>query len=201
MIEFESKARSEGYDNIVGVDEAGRGPLAGPVVAAAVALAPNLQFEGLDDSKKLSPKTREKLFTIIKNEALGYGIGIVDVKTIEEINILQATLVAMKKAVEALPKKPDLLLIDGNNCIDLKVEQWPIIKGDSLSQSIAAASVLAKVTRDQLMMKIHEQFPQYAFDKHKGYGTSLHRSLIKEHGPCPIHRRTFKGVVEFVLSF
>jgi ribonuclease HII len=198
VFEFESKARSKGYDIIVGVDEAGRGPLAGPVVAAAVALAPNSQFEGLDDSKKLSAKTREKLFTIIKNEALGYGIGIVDVKTIEEINILQATLVAMKNAVETLSKKPDLLLIDGNNCIDSKVDQWTIIRGDSLSQSIAAASVLAKVTRDQLMMKLHEQFPQYGFDKHKGYGTSLHRDLIKLHGPCPIHRRTFKGVAEFV---
>ena len=121
-----------------------------------------------------------------------------DVKTIDEINILQAALLAMKHAVEALPAKPNLLLVDGNKCIDSEVEQWAIIKGDSLSQSVAAASILAKVTRDKLMKQYHEQFPQYAFDKHKGYGTRLHRELIKEHGPCPIHRRTFRGVMEFV---
>ena len=198
MLEFETTARTKGYDSIAGVDEAGRGPLAGPVVAAAVLFKAGWQFEGLGDSKKLSPKTREKLFSIIKNQALGYGIGIVDVKTIDEINILQAALLAMKNAVEALPEKPNLLLVDGNKCIDSRIEQWAIIKGDSLSQSVAAASVLAKVTRDKLMKQYHEQFPQYAFDKHKGYGTRLHRDLIREHGPCPIHRRTFKGVVEFI---
>ena len=198
MLEYETTARTKGYNNIVGVDEAGRGPLAGPVVAAAVLLAPNSQFEGLDDSKKLSPKAREGFFPIIKELALGYGIGIIDVETIDEINILQAALLAMKYAVEALPEKPDLLLIDGNKCIDTEVEQWTIVKGDSLSQSIAAASVLAKVTRDKLMVEYHKQFPQYAFDKHKGYGTRLHRDLIREHGPCPIHHRTFKGVMEFV---
>ena len=198
MLEYETTARTKGYNNIVGVDEAGRGPLAGPVVAAAVLLAPNSQFEGLDDSKKLSPKAREGFFSIIKELALGYGIGIIDVETIDEINILQAALLAMKYAVEALPEKPNLLLIDGNKCIDTEVEQWTIVKGDSLSQSIAAASVLAKVTRDKLMVEYHKQFPQYAFDKHKGYGTRLHRDLIREHGPCPIHRRTFKGVMEFI---
>ena len=198
MLDFETIARKKGYNHIAGVDEAGRGPLAGPVVAAAVLLAPDWQLEDLDDSKKLSPKTREKLFSIITNQALGYGIGIVDVKTIDEINILQAALLAMKHAVEALPQKPNLLLIDGNKCIDSEVEQWVIIKGDSLSQSVAAASVLAKVTRDKLMKQYHEQFPQYAFDKHKGYGTRLHRDLIMEYGPCPIHRRTFKGVAEFI---
>ena len=198
VLEYETTARIKGYNNIAGVDEAGRGPLAGPVVAAAVLLAPNSQFEGLDDSKKLSPRTRERFFPIIKELALSYGIGIVDVETIDETNILQAALLAMKYAVEALPEKPNLLLIDGNKYIDTEVEQWTIVKGDSLSQSIAAASVLAKVTRDKLMEQYHEQFPQYAFDRHKGYGTRLHRALIKEHGPCPIHRRTFKGVKEFV---
>lgn len=198
MLEFETTAREKGYNLIAGVDEAGRGPLAGPVVAAAVLLVPGWQLKGLDDSKKLSPKTREKFFLIIKNQALGYGIRVVDVKTIDEINILQAALLAMKYAVEALPEKPNLLLIDGNKRIDSEIEQWTIVKGDSLSQSIAAASVLAKVTRDKLMKQYHEQFPQYAFDKHKGYGTRLHRDLIREHGPCTIHRRTFKGVTEFI---
>ncbi len=198
MLEYENTARTKGYNIIVGVDEAGRGPLAGPVVAAAVAYASEWQLAGLDDSKKLSPQARERLFPIIKDQALGHGIGIVDVATIDEINILQAALLAMKYAVSALPEKPDILLIDGNKRIVTEVEQWTIVKGDSLSQSIAAASVLAKVTRDRLMEKYHEEFPQYEFDRHKGYGTRLHRDLIREHGPCSIHRRTFKGVKEFV---
>ena len=198
MLEYENTARTKGYNIIVGVDEAGRGPLAGPVVAAAVAYAPEWQLVGLDDSKKISPQARERLFPIIKDQALGHGIGIVDVATIDEINILQAALLAMKYAVSALPEKPDILLIDGNKRIVTEVEQWTIVKGDSLSQSIAAASVLAKVTRVRLMEKYHEEFPQYEFDRHKGYGTRLHRDLIREHGPCSIHRRTFKGVKEFV---
>ena len=198
MLEHENTARTKGYNIIVGVDEAGRGPLAGPVVAAAVVYAPEWQLAGLDDSKKISPQARERLFPIIKDQALGHGIGIVDVATIDEINILQAALLAMKYAVSALPEKPDILLIDGNKRIVTEVEQWTIVKGDSLSQSIAAASVLAKVTRDRLMEKYHEEFPQYEFDRHKGYGTRLHRDLIREHGPCSIHRRTFKGVKEFV---
>jgi ribonuclease HII len=197
MLEYESTARSKGYHVIAGVDEAGRGPLAGPVVAAAVFFGQDSRFEGLDDSKKLSPKIREFFFKIIKEQALSYGIGIVDVEKIDKINILQASLLAMKNAVENLSEKPNLLLIDGNQKIDSDIKQWTIIKGDSLSQSIAAASVLAKVTRDKLMEKYHKQFPQYAFNKHKGYGTRLHRDLIKKYGPCPIHRRTFKGVSEF----
>ena len=198
MFAYETAAKVKEYQSVAGVDEAGRGPLAGPVVAAAVLLAPNPKFNGLDDSKKLSPKIREKFFLIIKEQALSYGIGIVDVEKIEKINILQASLLAMKHAVENLSLKPDLLLIDGNKAIDTDIKQWTIVKGDSLSQSIAAASVLAKVTRDKLMEQYHEQFPQYAFNKHKGYGTSLHRDLIKKYGPCPIHRRTFKGVCEFI---
>ncbi|MDG1844283.1 MAG: ribonuclease HII [Nitrospinaceae bacterium] len=198
MFAYETAAKAKGYQTVAGVDEAGRGPLAGPVVAAAVLLAPDSKFNGLDDSKKLSPKIRENFFLIIKEQALSYGIGIVDVEKIEKINILQASLLAMKHAVENLSLKPDLLLIDGNQAIDTDIKQWTIVKGDSLSQSIAAASVLAKVTRDKLMEQYHEQFPQYAFNKHKGYGTSLHRDLIKKYGPCPIHRRTFKGVCDFI---
>ena len=198
MFAYETAAKVKEYQSVAGVDEAGRGPLAGPVVAAAVLLAPDSKFNGLDDSKKLSPKIREKFFMIIKEQALSYGIGIVDVEKIEKINILQASLLAMKHAVENLSLKPDLLLIDGNQAIDTDIKQWTIVKGDSLSQSIAAASVLAKVTRDKLMEQYHEQFPRYAFNKHKGYGTRLHRDLIKKYGLCPIHRRTFKGVCEFI---
>ena len=198
MLAYETTARAKGYNVIAGVDEAGRGPLAGPVVAAAVLLAPGSQLDGLDDSKKLSPKIREKFFLIIKEEALSYGIGVVGVEEIDKINILQASLLAMQHAVKNLFDKPNLLLIDGNQRIDTEIKQWTIVKGDSLSQSIAAASVLAKVTRDKLMEKYHEQFPLYEFNKHKGYGTRLHRDLIRKHGPCPIHRRTFKGVSEVI---
>ena len=198
MFSYENTARAKGYENIIGVDEAGRGPLAGPVVAAAVSLAPGWFLEGVNDSKMLSPRVRAKLFPIIKKNSLGYGVGIVDVATIDRINILQASLLAMKYAVEAVPIKANLLLIDGNKPIDTQIDQWTIVKGDSLSYSIAAASILAKVTRDKIMEQYHKQFPHYAFDRHKGYGTSLHRNAIKEYGPCPIHRRTFRGVKEFV---
>ena len=198
MLSYENTARAKGYENIIGVDEAGRGPLAGPVVAAAVSLAPGWFLEEINDSKMLSPRVRAKLFPIIKKNSLGYGVGIVDVATIDRINILQAALLAMKYAVEAVPIKANLLLIDGNKPIDTEIDQWTIVKGDSLSYSIAAASILAKVTRDKIMEQYHKQFPHYAFDRHKGYGTSLHRNAIKEYGPCPIHRRTFRGVKEFV---
>ena len=198
MFSYENTARAKGYENIIGVDEAGRGPLAGPVVAAAVSLAPGWFLEEINDSKMLSPRVRAKLFPIIKKNSLGYGVGIVDVATIDRINILQASLLAMKYAVEAVPIKANLLLIDGNKPIDTQIDQWTIVKGDSLSYSIAAASILAKVTRDKIMEQYHKQFPHYAFDRHKGYGTSLHRNAIKEYGPCPIHRRTFRGVKEFV---
>ena len=198
MFSYENTARAKGYENIIGVDEAGRGPLAGPVVAAAVSLAPGWFLEEINDSKMLSPRVRAKLFPIIKKNSLGYGVGIVDVATIDRINILQAALLAMKYAVEAVPIKANLLLIDGNKPIDTQIDQWTIVKGDSLSYSIAAASILAKVTRDKIMEQYHKQFPHYAFDRHKGYGTILHRNAIKEYGPCPIHRRTFRGVKEFV---
>ena len=193
---YETKARDKGYRFVVGVDEAGRGPLAGPVVAAAVVLPLNAVLEGLDDSKKLSPAKREELFP--KIQAMAHGVAVVNPEVIDEINILQAARLAMKQAVEQLSSDPDLLLIDGNQKIDSQIEQWAIVKGDAKSFSIATASVLAKVTRDRIMEDYHRLYPQYEFARHKGYGTQLHRDLIAEHGPCPIHRRTFRGVTEHI---
>ncbi len=194
--DYEIKARDKGYRFVVGVDEAGRGPLAGPVVAAAVILSLDAVLEGLDDSKKLSPAKREELFP--KIQAMAHGVAVVNPEVIDEINILQAARLAMKQAVEKLPSDPDLLLIDGNQKIDSSIDQWAIVKGDAKSFSIAAASVLAKVTRDRIMEDYHGLYPQYEFARHKGYGTQLHRDLIAEHGSCPIHRRTFKGVAEYL---
>lgn len=198
LLEFETKAREREFSNIAGVDEAGRGPLAGPVVAAAVIFSSSIDIAGLDDSKKLSAKKREALFPKIQEKAIAYGMSVVDPEVIDEINILQAARLAMKQAVEQLNPVPDLLLIDGNQKIESSLDQWAIIKGDSKSLSIAAASVLAKVTRDRIMEDYHKLYPQYQFDRHKGYGTKLHRTLIQEHGPCPIHRSTFKGVSEYI---
>ena len=198
QLEYENKAVAKGYVNTAGVDEAGRGPLAGPVVAAAVIFPAKINIVGLDDSKKLSPKKREELYPQIQAEAIAYGVAIVSREVIDEINILQASRLAMKKAVEQLQPVPELLLIDGNQKIDSTLDQWAIVKGDSKSLSIAAASVLAKVTRDRIMEDYHKLYPQYEFYRHKGYGTKLHRALIEEHGPCPIHRSTFKGVSEFI---
>ena len=196
--DYETKAREKGYRLVAGADEAGRGPLAGPVVAAAVVLPPDAIFQGLDDSKKLSPAKREELFPKIQTQAIAYGVAVVNPEVIDEINILQAALLAMKQAVEMFPSDPDLLLIDGNQKIDSSIEQWTIVKGDAKSFSISAASVLAKVTRDHIMEDYHHLYPQYEFARHKGYGTRLHRDLIAEHGPCPIHRSTFKGVAEYL---
>jgi ribonuclease HII len=198
LLEYEKKARTHGYRNIAGVDEAGRGPLAGPVVAAAVIFSVNVDIVGIDDSKKLSPEKREELFPQIQAEAIAYEVAIVSREVIDEINILQAARLAMKQAVEKLQPVPDLLLIDGNQKIDSSYDQWTIVKGDSKSLTIAAASILAKVTRDKIMEDYHKLYPQYEFNRHKGYGTKLHRSLIQEHGPCPIHRSTFKGVKEYI---
>ena len=200
LLEYETKGIAKGYENIAGIDEAGRGPLAGPVVAAAVIFATKVDIAGLDDSKKLSPKKREELFPQIQAKASAYGIAIVNREMIDEINILQASRLAMKQAVEQLQPIPDLLLIDGSQKIDSALDQWAIVRGDSKSLSIAAASVLAKVTRDRIMEDYHKLYPQYEFYRHKGYGTKLHRELIEEHGPCPIHRSTFKGVSEFINS-
>jgi len=196
--DYETKAREKGYRLVAGADEAGRGPLAGPVVAAAVVLPPDAILQGLDDSKKLSPAKREELFPKIQTQAIAYGVAVVNPEVIDEINILQAALLAMKQAVEMFPSDPDLLLIDGNQKIDSSIEQWTIVKGDAKSFSISAASVLAKVTRDHIMEDYHHLYPQYEFARHKGYGTRLHRDLIAEHGPCPIHRSTFKGVAEYL---
>ena len=196
--DYETKAREKGYRLVAGADEAGRGPLAGPVVAAAVVLPADAFLQGLDDSKKLSPAKREELFPKIQTQAIAYGVAVVSPEVIDEINILQAALLAMKQAVEQLKPAPDLLLIDGNQKINSTLDQWAIVKGDSKSLSIAAASVLAKVTRDHIMQDYHHLYPQYEFARHKGYGTRLHRDLIAEHGPCPIHRSTFKGVAEYL---
>ena len=195
--DYEIKAREQSYQFVAGVDEAGRGPLAGPVVAAAMVLPMDVILEGLDDSKKLSPAKRDELFP--KIQKMIHGIAVVSPEVIDEINILQAARLAMKQAVEKLSSVPDLLLIDGNQKIDSSIEQWAIVKGDAKSISIAAASVLAKVTRDRIMEDYHRLYPQYEFARHKGYGTKLHRDLIAEHGPCPIHRRTFRGVTEYLL--
>ena len=198
LFEFETKASHQGFKNIAGIDEAGRGPLAGPVVAAAVILPSQVNIPGLNDSKKLSAKKREELFPKIQEISVSYGVAVVGQKVIDKINILQAARLAMKQAVETLKITPGLLLIDGNQKIDSTLRQWIIVKGDSRSLSIAAASVLAKVTRDRIMDDYHKLYPQYEFNRHKGYGTKLHRNLIQEHGPCPIHRNTFKGVSEYI---
>lgn len=187
-----SKAYSaKGYGAICGVDEAGRGPLAGPVCAAAVILPEDYEIPGLNDSKQLTDKKRIELFPVIKEEAIAYGIAFVDEKTIDEINILNATFQAMQAAVSQLQVKPGLLLIDGNRVTDFGVEAVPIVKGDAKVASIAAASILAKVSRDLYMEEMDEKYPQYGFAVHKGYGTKRHYAAISEHGMCPIHRRTF----------
>ena len=198
LFEFETKASHQGFKNIAGIDEAGRGPLAGPVVAAAVIFPSQVNIPGLNDSKKLSTKKREELFPKIQEISVSYGVAVVGQKVIDKINILQAARLAMKQAVETLKITPGLLLIDGNQKIDSTLNQWAIVKGDSRSLSIAAASVLAKVTRDRIMDDYHKLYPQYEFNRHKGYGTKLHRNLIQEYGPCPIHRNTFKGVAEYI---
>lgn len=188
---IERACREEGYHLICGVDEAGRGPLAGPVCAAAVILPHGLELPGLNDSKKLSDKKRRELFDMITSQAVAYGIALVDEKTIDEINILQATFVAMQKAVSKLETKPDLVLIDGNRSAEVGCPVKTVVKGDSLSANIAAASILAKVTRDSLMEKLDLQYPQYGFAVHKGYGTKRHYEALREHGACPIHRASF----------
>lgn len=191
MWQFEDETVQKGYKLICGVDEAGRGPLAGPVCAAAVILPPHIEIPGLNDSKKLTDKKRRELFPVICQHALAYGIAFSDEKEIDEINILQATFAAMKRAVDNLSVKPDYILVDGNKLPDFQIPAQYVVKGDSLSASIAAASVLAKVTRDDLMLKMAEQYPQYGFDIHKGYGTKAHYEALTKYGTSPIHRLTF----------
>jgi len=180
-----------GYQLVCGVDEAGRGPLAGPVCAAAVILPPMLDIPGLTDSKKLTDKKRRELFDIIVDRAIAYGIALVGEKEVDEINILQATFRAMQQAVSRLNMVPDLVLVDGNRAPAMGMPVKTVVKGDSLSASIAAASILAKVTRDRLMEDLDASYPQYGFSVHKGYGTKRHYAALREFGPCAIHRMTF----------
>ncbi|HPU41627.1 MAG TPA: ribonuclease HII [Acetivibrio clariflavus] len=191
MRRYEKEAYSEGVKYIAGIDEAGRGPLAGPVVAAAVILPENVFINGLNDSKKLSEKQREKLYSEITEKAISYEVGIVDEKIIDELNILNATKMAMEIAVESLKVKPGLLLIDSVKLDSLKIPQKSIVKGDSLSISIAAASIITKVTRDRLLEEMDSIYPEYGFKKHKGYGTKEHIEAIRKFGICPIHRISF----------
>ena len=191
MWEIEDSFYAQGVKVICGVDEAGRGPLAGPVCAAAVILPEHLELPGLTDSKKLTDKKRRELFPIIKEQAIAYGIGLATEKEIDEINILQATYLAMERAIAQLEGKADLALIDGNRAKDFGMAVRTVVKGDSLSANIAAASVLAKVTRDDLMVQMAQEFPGYGFEVHKGYGTKAHYEALRNMGPCAIHRMTF----------
>lgn len=188
---YETAAQQNGYAVICGIDEAGRGPLAGPVFAAAVILPDHHGIEGLNDSKKLSEKKRELLFDEIIKTAVSYSVAFATEQEIDEINILQATFLAMKRACDGLAVQPDFALVDGNRMPPLDVPAQTVIKGDALSANIAAASILAKVSRDRLLYELDKLYPEYQFAKHKGYGTKLHVELLKQYGPCPIHRRTF----------
>ncbi len=189
--EYENLYHSEGFDIVCGVDEAGRGPLAGPVFAAAVILPDGLEDIGLNDSKKLTEKKRDALFDIIKEKAIAYSIASASEKEIDEINILNATFLAMKRAVDGLSIKPDIALIDGNRKPNTGIKEETIVKGDAKSISIAAASILAKVSRDRYMLELDRQYPEYQFAKHKGYPTALHYEMIKKYGVSPVHRVTF----------
>ncbi len=194
---FEKAVTRKGFSTIAGIDEAGRGPLAGPVVSAAVILPSSFSVPGITDSKKLTSKKRADLYEKLYEHAFSIGIGIVDPVEIDRINILEAARLSMAMAVSSLRPKPDFLLIDGNFRIQSDIPQEPIIKGDLLSISIAAASIIAKVTRDRLMRRYDEEYPQFGFGRHKGYPTRAHREAIKTFGPCLIHRRSFKGVKEY----
>jgi ribonuclease HII len=197
---FEARARASGFTCIAGLDEAGRGPLAGPVVAAAVVLPEGLLIPGLTDSKQVPERSRERLFDIIREQAVCYGIGVVDERTIDEVNIYQATIMAMERSLEALKPRPDYLLLDAITLPRIPLPQNPLIKGDCRSHSISAASVLAKVSRDRLMRELHEKYPQYNFQKHKGYGTTEHLALLRKHGPCKAHRKTFNPVAQMLCG-
>ena len=191
MWEIEDGCFAEGFPCVCGVDEAGRGPLAGPVCAAAVILPPHAMIPGLIDSKKLSDKKRRELFPLIQQQAIAYGIAFASQEEIDEINILQATFLAMKRALEQLTVTPDLALIDGNRMTDFGLPARTVVNVDSLSATLAAASILAKVTRDDLMVRIGEEYPGYGFEIHKGYGTKAHYAALEKLGPCPVHRMTF----------
>lgn len=192
LFSFDRELRAQGYRYICGIDEAGRGPLAGPVSVCAVVMDLDEMIEGVNDSKKVSPKKRDMLFDTVREKAISYKCVMLDSKVIDEINILEATKKAMREAVDGLSVKPDLILVDAVK-IDFGVETRPIIKGDATSYSIASASIIAKVSRDRLMEEYDKTYPEYGFAKHKGYGTAEHIKAIKEHGATPIHRRTFIG--------
>lgn len=191
MLEIEDSLYAKGYKLICGVDEAGRGPLCGPVVAAAVILKPDDIIEGVNDSKKISEKKREALYDVIMEKALAVGVGISDVSVIEEVNILNATKLAMKQAIEKLSIIPEYILIDGNQMIDISILGETVVSGDAKSESIAAASIIAKVTRDRMLIEWDKEYPEYGFAKHKGYGTKVHIEAIGKYGLTPIHRQSF----------
>lgn len=195
---FEHLAKANGFSTIAGIDEAGRGPLAGPVVSAAVILPEHFSVRDVFDSKQLSAAKRDGLYEKIRDSAVSIGIGVVDPAEIDRINIHRASLLSMVRAVQDLDPQPDMLLIDGPYRVFSDLPQEPIIKGDTKSISIAAASIMAKVTRDRLMERYHQEFPRFGFNRHKGYPTRLHREAIIKFGCCPIHRQTFKGVKEFI---
>ena len=190
-LSYEKKYELQGRKLICGVDEAGRGPLAGPVCAAAVIMPSGLMIEGVNDSKKLTPKKRETLYQIIIEKCIDYSVSLVCAEKIDEINILNATHLAMKNAVDSLKQKPDMVLVDGNSLPKWDVDSVSIVKGDALSHSIACASILAKVSRDKFMIEQAEKYPSYGFERHKGYGTKAHIEALKKYGPCEIHRKTF----------
>ncbi len=192
----EQEFYEQGYKVICGIDEAGRGPLCGPVVAAACILPDGLYIDGLNDSKKLTEKKREKLFDIIKESALAYCIAQASVEEIDKLNILEADLLAMRRAIDGLSIKPDLALIDGNIARDFQIDAVPVIKGDAISMNIAAASILAKVTRDRMCIDLDREFPEYGIAKHKGYGTKAHMDALRQYGPSPIHRKQFIRFLE-----
>ena len=198
--EFDQSFITQDCPIICGVDEAGRGPLAGPVTAAAVILPPGLVIEGLDDSKKLSPKRREQLYAVITSEAVSWAVAHATVEEIEELNILNAAQLAMRRAVSRLSPVPDLALVDGNIARDFPIKAIPVVGGDRKSAGIAAASILAKVTRDALMCQLAETYAHYAFERHKGYPTALHYERLRTHGPCPVHRMSFLRGLSAVKS-
>jgi ribonuclease HII len=197
-LSFERGAREAGYVCIAGLDEAGRGPLAGPVVAAAVVLPEGLFLPGLTDSKQVVEHERDRLFDVIREKAVCYGIGVADERTIDDVNIYQATIIAMERALLELHPRPDYLLLDAITLPRISLPQKPLIKGDCRSHSIAAASILAKVTRDRMMLALDGRFPQYNFKKHKGYGTKEHLEALRTHGPCEAHRKTFNPVARML---
>lgn len=188
---FELAARDAGYRHVCGIDEAGRGPLSGPVVAAACVLEPGTEIPGLNDSKKLTPKKRDLLYDLVIEHATDFAVGFATPEEVDSINILNATMLAMRRAIAALKEPADYALVDGNCIRDYPIPARAIIKGDSLSMSVAAASILAKVTRDRLCLEDDRQYPMYGFAKHKGYGTAEHIAALRTYGPCPIHRKTF----------